>query len=181
MESLVEENARLRQEVAELKSAKERLERRVQKLERRVQELERRVEGLLRALEEARRAGKRQAAPFSRQEAKADPARPGRKAGVRYGSRNRRAIPARIEQTLAVELPGCCPRCGGELEETRIEKQYQTELPQPKVERIGFRIHVGRCKRCGRRVPGRHPRQTSDAVGGAASQLGARKSQPIYL
>ena len=27
---------------------------------------------------------------------------------------------------------------------------------------------------CGRRVQGRHPRQTSDALGGAASQLGAR-------
>ena len=37
MESLVEENARLRQEVAELKSANERLELRVQELERRVQ------------------------------------------------------------------------------------------------------------------------------------------------
>ncbi len=76
LESLVEENARLRQEVAELKSVNERLERRIQ-------ELERQVEGLLRSLEEARRAGKRQAAPFSRQEPKAHPAKPGRKAGAR--------------------------------------------------------------------------------------------------
>src|SRR5208283_1477422 len=49
-----------------------------------------------------------------------------------------------------------------------------TEIPQPQVERIEFHIHFGRCKGCGRRVQGRHPRQTSDAVGGAASQLGAR-------
>jgi transposase len=167
MESLVEENARLRQENAELRSANERLERRAQ-------ELERRVEGLLRALEEAQRAGKRQAAPFSRQEAKAHPAKPGRKAGARYGCRSRRAIPATIDETLEAELPDCCPHCGGELEETKIEKQYQTEIPQPKVEWIEFRIHVGRCKRCGRRAQGRHPRQTSDAVGSAASQLGAR-------
>ena len=59
MESLAEENVRLRQEVAELKSSNERLQRRVG-------ELERRVEELLRTLEESQRAGKRQAAPFSR-------------------------------------------------------------------------------------------------------------------
>ncbi len=167
MESLVEENARLRQENAELKSANARLERRVQELERRVQEL-------LRALEEAQRAGKRQAAPFSRRGPKAHPLKPGRKAGSAYGRRCRRPIPATIDQTLEAELPGCCPHCGGTLEETGIEKQYQTEIPQPRVENIEFHIHVGRCKRCGRRVQGRHPRQTSDAVGSAASQLGAR-------
>ena len=37
-----------------------------------------------------------------------------------------------------------------------------------------FRIHVGRCRKCRRRVQARHPRQTSDAIGGAASQLGPR-------
>jgi transposase len=41
-------------------------------------------------------------------------------------------------------------------------------------ERIEFRIHVGRCGCCRRRVQGRHPRQTSNAIGGAASQLGPR-------
>jgi transposase len=132
------------------------------------------VEELLRALEEAQRAGKRQAAPFSRHKSKANPAKPGRKAGAKYGCRSRRPIPTTIEQTLEAELPGCCPQCGGELEETKIDKQYQTEIPQSQAERIEFRIHVGRCKRCGKRVQGRHPRQTSDAVGSAASQLGAR-------
>jgi len=167
MESLVEEIARLRQENAELRTTNERLQLRVQELERRVQEL-------LRALEEAQRAGKRQAAPFSRHQPKVHPAKPWRKPGAGYGCRSRRPIPSAVDQTLEAELPGCCPHCGGELEETKIEKQYQTEIPQPQVQRIEFRIHVGRCKRCGKRVHGRHPRQTSDAVGGAASQLGAR-------
>jgi hypothetical protein len=36
-----------------------------------------------------------------------------------------------IDQTLEAELPDCCPHCGGELEETKIEKQYQAEIPQP--------------------------------------------------
>ena len=83
-------------------------------------------------------------------------------------------FPRRLSQSLEAELPDCCPHCGGELEETRIEKQYQTEIPEPQVERIEFHIHFGQCKGCRRRVQGRHPRQTSDAVGSAGSQLGAR-------
>ena len=66
-------------------------------------------------------------------------------------------------------------RTAGATEGNRDENQYQTEIPKPRVERIELHIHVGRCKRCGQRVQGRHPRQTSDAVGSAASQLGARR------
>src|ERR1700689_3960724 len=160
MESLVEENARLQREVAELRSTVERLERGVQEL--------------LRALEEAQRAAKRQAAPFSRHRPKGSPAKPGRKAGAGYGCRSRRPIPPAIDQTLESELPDCCPHCGGELEETKIDKQFQTEIPQPKIERIEFHIHLGRGKGGGQRVQGRHPRQSSDDLGCAASQLGPR-------
>lgn len=160
MESVVEEIARLRRENAELRSMVERLQRRVEELSR--------------ALEEAQRAAKRQAAPFSRRPPKAHPGKPGRKPGSRYGCCGRRPIPAVIDQTLEAPLPDSCPHCGGELEETKIDKQYQTEIPPPKVEHIEFQIHVGRCKRCGKRVQGRHPRQSSDAVGSAASQLGPR-------
>jgi transposase len=35
-----------------------------------------------------------------------------------------------------------------------------------------FDVHIGTCTRCGRRVQGRHPLQTSDALGAAAAQLG---------
>ncbi|MBI4587436.1 MAG: hypothetical protein HY725_01240, partial [Candidatus Rokubacteria bacterium] len=37
-----------------------------------------------------------------------------------------------------------------------------------------FDVALGRCRHCRRRVQGRHPRQTSDALGAAASQLGPR-------
>jgi transposase len=37
-----------------------------------------------------------------------------------------------------------------------------------------FRIHIGECRACGRRVQGRHPLQTSDALGAASAQLGAQ-------
>lgn len=53
----------------------------IARLEREIQELKAENERLRRALEEALRAGKRQAAPFSRQLPKAHPAKPGRKPG----------------------------------------------------------------------------------------------------
>ena len=157
MEPLVEEKAGFRQEVAELRRVKERLPRRLEELERRVQEL-------LRALEEPPRAGKRQAAPFSRRWPKAHPAKPGRKARPNYGCRCYRPLAAGIDETLEAELPGCCPRCGGEVAETKMERQYQTEIPPSRVEQIEFGIHVGRCKRCGRRVQGRHPPDLPTAI-----------------
>ena len=79
MESPSEEVVHLRQRVAELEASNQRLERR--------------VEELLRALEEAQRTSKRQAAPFSRHKPKAQPAKPGRKAGAGYVCRSRRPIP----------------------------------------------------------------------------------------
>ena len=75
---------------------------------------------------------------------------------------------------VEVPLPACCPHCGGEVEETGVVSQYQTEIPEPRVERIEFRIHQGRCRRCRRPVEGRDRRQSSQAVGSAASQVGPR-------
>jgi hypothetical protein len=43
-------------------------------------------------------------------------------------------------------------------------------VQRPLVRR--FDVHVGRCRTCHRRVQGRHPLQTSDALGAAAVQLG---------
>ena len=160
MEGRDEEIGRLQQEIAELRRIIGEQRQYIQRLEK--------------ELEEARRAGKRQAAPFSRRRPKANPAKPGRKAGSQYGRRSRRAIPEQIDQVLEAELPGQCPDCGGKIAETGVESQYQTEIPEPKVERIEFRIHCGRCQKCGRWVQGRHRRQSSDALGSAASQIGPR-------
>jgi hypothetical protein len=52
--------------------------------------------------------------------------------------------------------------------------QYQEELPVPRVIVRVFRIHIGTCRGCQRRVQGRHPLQTSDALGAASAQLGAQ-------
>lgn len=145
----------------------------IAQLEREIEALKQEIARLQRLLEEALRAGKRQAAPFSRPNPKA-PEKPGRKPGKKYGHVYRRTVPDQVDEVIEVLLPSRCPRCQGELEECESVSQFQTEIPEPRVERVEFRIHVGRCRHCRRRVQGRHPRQTSDAVGSAASQLGPR-------
>jgi transposase len=55
--------------------------------------------------------------------------------------------------------------------EVAVAEQFQTEIPRRPILRK-FRVHVGTCVDCGRRVQGRHPLQTSDALGAAASQIG---------
>jgi transposase len=144
-------------------------------LRRENHELKAEIERLRRMLEEALRASKRQAAPFSRRHPKAQPQKPGRKSGQKYGRRCRRPVPEQVDEVVEVPLPSRCPRCGGGVEEEEeTVSQFQTEIPPPQVERIEFRIGVGRCRCCRRRVQGRHPRQSSNAIGGAASQLGPR-------
>jgi transposase len=146
----------------------------IARLEREIEQLKQENARLRRALEEALRAAKRQAAPFSRRSPKANPQKPGRKAGACYGRKGHRAVPPTVDQTLEAELPPKCPHCGGAITENDVFDQYQTEIPEPRVERIRFRVHLGCCQQCGRSVQGRHPRQTSDASGAAAPQLGPR-------
>jgi transposase len=64
----------------------------------------------------------------------------------------------------------------------RVEDQWQVDLPDMTPTVTRFRVHVGRCAGCGRRVQGRHPEQTSDALGAAASQVGpAAKAWALWL
>ena len=147
------------------------LQREYGRLERERNRLRQRVEQLKRQLDEARRAACRQAAPFAKP-LKRHPQRPGRKAGRAYGRPARRRVPRRIDDTLEAPLPAQCPRCGAGVRETGVEMQYHEELPVPRVVVHAFRIHIGRCHGCRRRLQGRHPLQTSDALGAAAAQLG---------
>jgi transposase len=55
--------------------------------------------------------------------------------------------------------------------ETEVVAQFQTEIPRRPIVRQ-FRVHIGRCRGCGKRVQGRHPLQTSDALGAASAQIG---------
>ncbi len=139
----------------------------------RIAQLEAQVAELTRRLEDALRAGKRQAAPFRKGPAKAQPQTPGRKSGDAHGRHGHRPEPPpeQINECHEAPLPHACPHCQGRLIETGIAEQFQTDIPRRPIVRQ-FRIHVGHCYQCGRRVQGRHPLQTSDAVGAAASQVG---------
>jgi transposase len=149
----------------------ERLRKRSERLEKENERLKKETERLRRELEAALRASKRQAAPHSRGTLRANPQRPGRKPGRRYGRQACRPIPARVDERITVPLPECCPHCGGGVERERCETQYQEEIVRRTLVRC-FDIAVGRCRDCQRRVQGRHPLQTSDAVGVGNVQLG---------
>ena len=122
-------------------------------------------------LETAQRAAKRQAAPFSRGKRKSPPKSPGRKSGKQYGQHRRRPIPDHVDEQIAVAVPEKCPECSGALTVERIEPQYQEEIVRSTWIRR-FDIPICRCAQCGKRVQGRHPLQTSDALGAAAVQVG---------
>lgn len=126
------------------------------------------------ALESSRRSGKRQAAPFSKGESKKAPKKPGRKKGKDYGPKARRQLPQQVDETLQAPLPCACPDCGGLVIEDGVLAQYQTEIPTARPVCRQFNVHKGKCEDCGRRLQGRHPLQTSDATGAAASMLGPR-------
>jgi transposase len=140
-------------------------------LERQVADLLAQVEQLRRLLDEQRRGGKRQAAPFAKGPPKAMPKKPGRKPGKDYGTKAHRQPPEQIDEIHEAPLPDACPDCGGPLIQTHIDQQFQVEIPRRPIHRQ-FNIHIGCCQHCGRRVQGRHPLQTSDALGAAAAQLG---------
>jgi transposase len=157
--ALVAENEQLWAVAVRLTAENEQLQARVGKLE-----------GLV---EEARRAGKRQAAPFSRGKPKRRPGRPGRRSGEEHGRHGHREPPTEVDEELEAPLAPQC-ECGGEIEQESTEFQYQEELPEPRAIRRRFAVHIGKCRCCGRRHQGRHPFQTSDALGAAACMLGPR-------
>lgn len=134
--------------------------------------LRRENERLKEELEMARRRATRQAAPFSRGLPKADPKRPGRKPGAAYGRTAHRPRPPRVDVTHDAPLPAQCPDCGGAVRRRRVVSQYQEDLPVQRPVVHEFRVAVGACRQCQRRVQARHPLQTSDALGAAAVQLG---------
>jgi transposase len=143
------------------------------RLQRELDGLRAQVERLTRLLEQHQRAAKRQAAPFAKGPPKPQPKTPGRKPGADYGAKAHRLppTPEQVTETLDAPLPAACPDCGSPVAETHVDHQYQVEIPRRPTHRQ-FDVHVGYCRGCRRRVQGRHPLQTSDALGAAASQLG---------
>ena len=163
---VLEELQQLRAQVEQLRQENERLRQENERLQRELEEARA-------GLDQAQRQSKRQAAPFSKGPPKPQPKTPGRKSGKAHGRHGHRVPPdpAAIDEVLEAPLPEACPKCGGSVRETGVATQYQTEIPRRPIIRQ-FNVHVGSCWGCGRRVQGRHPLQTSDALGAAASQIG---------
>jgi transposase len=173
VERLREELERVERERDELRRDRERLQQERDQLERERKQLERERDRLRDELEAARRAAKRQAAPFSKGAPEATPRRPGRKPGRHYGPRRWRPRPAHVDEVVEVAPPSACPQCGERVVATGdVRVQYQADLPPVRPHVTEFRCHVGRCRGCRRPVVGRAARQTSTATGAAASQVG---------
>ena len=150
----------------------ERLERDKAKLIEDRDHWKRRSEHLEKELEAARRAGRRQAAPFAKdrpQDAAGVPGgEPGRSTEGRGAAGSRRRLtrhtwrrPRRAVRTAAARSRWTV---------WRRSTRKTCPAVHPLVRR--FDIEVGHCSQCQRRVQGRHALQTSDALGAAAAQLG---------
>lgn len=127
-------------------------------------------EELRRKLGESARKDKRQAAPFRRRKHQEKPKKPGRKEGHEA---SHRPPPEKVDQVLDAKLPAC-PCCAGELVDRKVDEQFEIELPPVEAVVTKFVIESGYCQRCAERFQGRHPQQTSDALGAANIHLGPR-------
>lgn len=140
-----------------------------------IRELYRQNEELRKQIEELGRKDKRSAAPFSKGERKENPKRPGRKAGQGEFSR-RPAPPANSAPPVdvPVEEPHC-PFCGGTLDPQEPEEASVTDMPAaPEPEVRLFKVHVCRCRKCGRTTRGQHADVAADQYGATAHRLGPR-------
>ena len=157
------------------------LERRNGQLTSQVQQLQARLQQLEERLEVLSRSAKRQAAPFSRGLPKEDPKPPGRKAGEDYGTQAFRTVPEKIDEVHEASLPEKCPYCGGTaFRGVHVQEQYQAEIPRRPIYRQ-FHVAIGQCTCCGKRVQGRHPLQTSNALGCCASQVGPEAQAAVVM
>ena len=143
----------------------QRLQKEVADLRHQNEELQQRLSDL----EAAQRRDKRQAAPFGRDQNKADPKPPGRRKGE--GRFSFRPAPEKIDHTQEVALP-VCPECFGPVSDLREHEHFQTDLPLPAPVTTRFVTYSGYCRCCKKRVHSRHHEQTSTAAGAAGVSLG---------
>ena len=166
--TLEAENIGLCTDNASLKAENRRLNQEVHRLTARVTGLESTVEKL-------RRAGKRQAAPHSKGTHVPHPKRSGRRPGEAYGTKAYRKVPDHIDDVVEVPCPAYCD-CGGEVEVDGAVEQWIQDIPPVAVRTLGLWIHQGRCRRRGKAIRGRHPDQSSEAAGAAASRPPRRRA-----
>src|SRR3954465_3228978 len=146
-------------------------------LKARVEVLQAENTALRARLDQLAQDAKRQAAPFSKGQRKAQPKRPGRKPG--RGRFTFRTLPTPDQWTappIEVRLTDpICPCCGEPLREQRVDLAAITDLPpRPKPIVQPYRTWVYRCPTCETTVRAPHPDLAPDQVGATAHRMGPR-------
>ena len=111
----------LTMQVVELKAQLEQRDAAIEKLKQQVHQLEE-------ELAQARRAKKRQATPFGRDEHVEHPKRPGRKAGKGKFTHREKPSLDEVDRTLEAPLP-CCPDCGESLTDSKSHEHFEVDIP----------------------------------------------------
>ena len=170
------------EEVEQLRALVEQLCQEDARLRRENDRLRGELDAARASLDQAPRQAQRQAAPFSKGPPKSPPQKPGRQAGTAHGRHGHRLPPgpAVVEDMLEAPLPAAGPQCGGAVRQTGVAAPSQTEIPRRPLIRQ-FHVHRGVGSTGDRCVQGRHPLQTSDALGAAASQIGPDAQAAMVL
>jgi transposase len=141
-----------------------------QQRDRRIAELEDEIKRLREQLGQSEREQSRQAHPFRRTHGSTEPKKPGRRKGHKADLRPV-PTPEQIDRVVDVPLDKC-PMCDVYLYDQGQVVQYQTDLPPIVPIVTQFNIETGYCPCCRQYWQGRHPDQTSDAIGATGNTLG---------
>ena len=139
----------------------------IEQLQARLAELEAANAGLRRQAEDSAHAQARQANRFRRRQLKKRRKKPGRKSGHRADVRPT----PQPDRVLDVPLSHC-PDCQAPLYDRGTVIQFQTDVPPIVPIVTQFNIQTGYCTCCQQYRQGRHPEQTSDAIGAAGNTIG---------
>jgi hypothetical protein len=140
------------------------------------------IEELRKQVEELRRKRHRQAAPFSREQRKANPKKPGRRKG--QGQFGNRVAPVEKPTDIRVvaSTPEGCPNCGSGLEIVRFEEATVVDVPPaPAPVVVRYAVAVGRCVACGTKVRGEADGLAANQAGATAHRLGPRIKALAHL
>jgi hypothetical protein len=163
----------LRRQLKDYEAENRGLREQLEEAESEIDRLRRENEELRKELKAAGRCTRR-----GRRKPKADPKRPGRKAGQGPFTYRKAPADAGASSEPPIEVPvtvGQCPSCGGELRYERTDEATVTDMPQAaQAEVKSYAVEVRRCERCGQRVRGQHPDVAPDQYGATAHRVGPR-------
>jgi transposase len=139
----------------------------IEKLQARQAEREAEIARLRAALDTQTREMSRQANRFRRRNLKKRRKKPGRKPG------HLPALRPTPQPDRVLDVPlDLCPDCAAPLYDRSTVTQFQTDLPPIVPIVTQFNIQTGYCTCCHQYRQGRHPEQTSDAIGSAGNTIG---------